>query len=288
MVRFLVLLAALALARGDFLAPAGKPAAKDAVSAAEDDSADDEYATATSTLNVTMDKTGPLGMHVEESDDSDGLKIKEIQATGLAAKYNEAHPTQKIKAGMDIVEINGATDTDAIGEELRSSKHLVMRLQQTTEYRRHCDAKKTAELLKSKGDAPWKPQKAEPAAGKEFSGQTMDEIDAQLAATDQKSNVDNEEFLLGLLIMHQTAGDWLPEQFLDAVCDLSRDSSMIRSLYWHHNDHEPMAAQLAALMDEERKFMAPTVAPPMLEPGDFQAAMGKMTASVSRHGATKK
>lgn len=282
MARSLILLAALALVRGNFLAPA-----KDAPSTAEDNSADDEYATATTTLNVTMDKMGPLGMHVEESDDSDGLKIKEILPTGLVTKYNEAHPTQKIKAGMEIVEINGATDSDAIGEELRSSKHLVMRLQQTTEYRRHCNAAKTAEVVKSKGDAPWKPQKApEPSSGKEFSGQTMDEIDAQLAATDQKSTVDNEEFLLGLLIMHQTSDDWIPEQFLDAVCDLSRDSQMIKSLYWHHNDHEPMAAQLAAMMDEERKFMAPTVAPPMVEPGDFQAAMGKMM--VSKHGATKK
>jgi len=288
MAKSIFLLAAFAFAHGRFLAPDGKPA-ESAPELAEDDSADDEYATATMTLNVTMDKSSSLGMHVEESDDSDGLKIKEIQPTGLVAKYNDAHPTQKITVGMDIVDINGATDTDAIGEEIRSAKHLVMQFQKTTEYRRHCGAAKTAELLKGKDKAPWKPQKAPAAAaGKQFSGETMDQIDAQLAATDQKSTVDNEEFLLGLLIMHQTSDDWIPEQFLDAVCDLSHDSPMIESLYWHHNDHEPMAAQLAALMDEERKFMAPTVAPPMLEPGDFQAAMGKMTGSVSKHSATKK
>lgn len=290
MVRTVVFLASVALASCRFLAPAGKLAVEAQPDVVADDAADDDddIATATSTLNVTLDKTGPLGMHVADSDDSDGLKIKDIQATGLVAKYNEAHPAQKIVPGMDIIDINGATDSDAIGEEIRSATHLAMKLEKTTEYRRHCKAKATAALLKAKDSAVQAPQKKQASASVAGKGSTMDEIDAQLEATDQKSLVDNEEFLLGLLIMHQTSGDWIPEQYLDAVCDLAHGSPMITRLYFHHSDSEPMAAQLAAMMDEERKTMQPTSAPPMLQPGDFSATIGKMMASANKHGATKK
>mmetsp|Transcript_68892 Transcript_68892/g.175038 ORF Transcript_68892/g.175038 Transcript_68892/m.175038 type:complete len:208 (+) Transcript_68892:51-674(+) len=86
---------------------------------------------------------------------------------------------------------------------------------------------------------------------------------AQMEASDRKQLVDNEEFLLGLLIMHQTRHNWSYEQELDAICDLAKGSVVITKLYKHHTRTEPMSAQLARMMDEERKLMKPTSAPPL-------------------------
>jgi len=89
-----------------------------------------------------------------------------------------------------------------------------------------------------------------------------------LEATNRQSLIQNEEFMLGLLTMHQTRGDWLYEQSLDAVCSLANESPLIKKLYKHHDPHKPLALQFALLMDEERKTMAPTKAPPMPEGPD--------------------
>merc|ERR1719337_827157 len=86
---------------------------------------------------------------------------------------------------------------------------------------------------------------------------------AQLEATNRKQLVENEEFLLGLLIMHQTRQNWSLEQQLDAICDLAHDSPLITKLYKHHSKTESLSAQLANMMDEERKKMKPTSAPPL-------------------------
>jgi len=86
-----------------------------------------------------------------------------------------------------------------------------------------------------------------------------------LEASNRQSLIKNEEFLLGLMTMHQSRGDWLPQQFLDAVCTLANDSPLIKKLYKHHDPNKPLALQFAMMMDEERKTMAPTKAPPMEE-----------------------
>merc|ERR1719331_1105643 len=98
---------------------------------------------------------------------------------------------------------------------------------------------------------------------------------AAFEASNRKSLIENEEFLLGLLIMHQTRQNWSYEQQLDAICDLAHDSPLITKLYKHHNKNESLATQLAHMMDEERKNMKPTKAPPMSLEGDSVGSLLK-------------
>jgi len=85
----------------------------------------------------------------------------------------------------------------------------------------------------------------------------------RMEATTRKQMVENEEFVLGLLMMHQTRGDWEPEQYQDALCALNSGNPMLVRLYKEHDTKLPLAIQLAKLMDDERKAMAPTRAPPL-------------------------
>uniref|UniRef100_A0A7S0FM90 Uncharacterized protein n=1 Tax=Pyrodinium bahamense TaxID=73915 RepID=A0A7S0FM90_9DINO len=82
-------------------------------------------------------------------------------------------------------------------------------------------------------------------------------------ATDVASLVNEEEFLLGLLLMHERRNNWSVEQELDAICDFARSSPIIEKLYRHHNASESLATQLAKLMDNERKVLGPTKVPPL-------------------------
>jgi len=125
-------------------------------------------------------------------------------------------------------------------------------------FSKHCKPAERAALDKEPAEEP--NQKEAAALDTGFA--------ASLEATNRQSLIQNEEFLLGLLTMHQSRGDWLPEQYLDAVCSLANESPLITKLYKHHDPKKPLALQFALLMDEERKHMAPTRAPPMEEGPD--------------------
>jgi len=101
---------------------------------------------------------------------------------------------------------------------------------------------------------------------------------AQLEATNRKQLIENEEFLLGLLIMHQSRQNWSYEQQMDALCDLAHDSPLITKLYKHHDKTKPLSTQLASMMDEERKNMKPTSEPPMSLGGD---SVGKLLSKLT-------
>jgi len=134
---------------------------------------------------------------------------------------------------------------------------------ETDESWRHCKPAARAALEKASGKAPIEEKKEDgPLA-------------AQLEASNRKSLVENEEFLLGLLIMHQTRQNWSYEQELDAICDLAHDSPLITNLYKNHKKDIPLSTQLATMMDEERKHMKPTVAPPMSLEGDSVGSLIK-------------
>jgi len=109
-----------------------------------------------------------------------------------------------------------------------------------------------------------------------------DMFDAQMEALDRKQLIDNEEFLLGVLIMHQTRDNWSVEQYLDTICAFGDKTPLARQLYWHHKTG-PLAAQFASMMDAERKTMKPTRAPPM----DLDQGVKGLLASVMAPGAKK-
>jgi len=64
----------------------------------------------------------------------------------------------------------------------------------------------------------------------------------------------DEEYVLGLLIMHQK--DWTVEQQLNATLTLKKNSPLLESFYDHHDVKKPLAAQLAALMDKKKAAKA--------------------------------
>ena len=71
----------------------------------------------------------------------------------------------------------------------------------------------------------------------------------------------SEEILLGGVIAHQTRGNWVPEQDMEAVCNFADKQALTRQLYWMRIDaapqswHERVAEQRAEVTDEERKEM---------------------------------
>jgi len=68
-------------------------------------------------------------------------------------------------------------------------------------------------------------------------------------SVEKKQKQQDEEYLLGLLIMHQK--DWSMEQQLNATKTFMHDSVVLRDLYDHHDAGKPLAPQLAAMMDAE-------------------------------------
>jgi len=104
---------------------------------------------------------------------------------------------------------------------------------------------------------------------KALGGSQFDKFNLALEASNQKSVMENEEFLLGLL-MHK---DWSYEQQMDAICDLAGDNPMLIRLYKQHSKTETLAVQLAKLMDEQSKNMPATKAPPLKLEGDSVASI---------------
>lgn len=120
---------------------------------------------------------------------------------------------------------------------------------------RHCPKETRALLDKGETEVP---EAKEAPKGGDFGL-----LDQRMEASKRQSLVDGEEFLLGLMLMHETRGNWCKEQYLDAMCTLAHESPVITQLYHHHDMKRPFSAQLAEMMDAERKKMAPTKAPPL-------------------------
>ena len=60
----------------------------------------------------------------------------------------------------------------------------------------------------------------------------------------------DEEYVLGLLIMHQK--DWTVNQQLNATLRTSNKDPLLEDFYKHHDSSKPLSAQLAALMDKKK------------------------------------
>merc|ERR1719329_1420753 len=64
----------------------------------------------------------------------------------------------------------------------------------------------------------------------------------------------DEEYVLGLLIMHQK--DWTVAQQLNATKSLKKNNHLLEDFYEHHDSSKNLAAQLAALMDKKKAAKA--------------------------------
>jgi hypothetical protein len=67
----------------------------------------------------------------------------------------------------------------------------------------------------------------------------------------EKQEMQNEEYMLGLLILHKT--NWNMTQQVKAVERLSSGSPLLSELLKKHDDKKPLADQLAVLMDKKSK-----------------------------------
>lgn len=142
------------------------------------------------------------------------------------------------------------------------------------DFRHHCKPKDKAALDKMKAeDIPEDASKKNKnKASEKKAGTKFDQFNLALEASNQKSVMENEEFLLGLL-MHK---DWSYEQQMDAICDLAGNNPMLIKLYKQHNKNETLAVQLARAMDEQSKHLARTKAPPLKLEGDSVGDIMKM------------
>eukprot|EP00403_Amphidinium_massartii_P016197 CAMPEP_0178410020 /NCGR_PEP_ID=MMETSP0689_2-20121128/20764_1 /TAXON_ID=160604 /ORGANISM="Amphidinium massartii, Strain CS-259" /LENGTH=217 /DNA_ID=CAMNT_0020031183 /DNA_START=30 /DNA_END=683 /DNA_ORIENTATION=- len=95
--------------------------------------------------------------------------------------------------------------------------------------------------------------------GKDEQKKLMDSLEKTLDAkagelsglTDKVSSKQrklDEEYVLGLLLMHQK--DWSMKQQLNATATFVHSSPLLKELYEHHNASEALAPQLAKLMDD--------------------------------------
>lgn len=133
------------------------------------------------------------------------------------------------------------------------------------DFTRHCKKEDKAALdnMKEQDIEPQASSKAK-GKGKSAADNVLGVFAAQMEASNQKSHMDNQAFLLGLL-MHK---DWSYEQQMDAICDLAHDDPLVIKLYKHHTRKESLATQLARMMDDESAKAAPTKAPPLNLEGD--------------------
>jgi len=69
------------------------------------------------------------------------------------------------------------------------------------------------------------------------------------ADVSKKQQQQDEEYLLGLLILHQK--DWSMDKQLNATQTFMHNSPVLRDLFEHHDASKPLAPQLAVLMDAE-------------------------------------
>lgn len=74
----------------------------------------------------------------------------------------------------------------------------------------------------------------------------------------KKQREQDEEYLLGLLIMHQK--DWSMKQQLNATATFVKDSPLIKELYEHGDQSKSLAPQFAAMLDKVAKSHSPKAA----------------------------
>mmetsp|Transcript_50257 Transcript_50257/g.92862 ORF Transcript_50257/g.92862 Transcript_50257/m.92862 type:complete len:216 (+) Transcript_50257:88-735(+) len=84
---------------------------------------------------------------------------------------------------------------------------------------------------------------------------TLDDKAGQLSSLTDKVNAKqrklDEEYVLGLLLMHQK--DWDMKEQLNATATFMHSSPVLQELYEHHDANQALAPQLAKLMDSSRK-----------------------------------
>jgi hypothetical protein len=146
------------------------------------------------------------------------------------------------------------------------------------DFQHHCPKEAKAELdnMKDEDIEPAQPKKKESKAKPTgAAGAVLTVFESQMDASNQKSRMDNQAFLLGLL-MHK---DWSYEQQMDAICDLAHGDALVIKLYKHHSKKESLATQLARMMDAESAKAEPTKAPPLSLEGD---TVGSILAKVAK------
>jgi len=79
------------------------------------------------------------------------------------------------------------------------------------------------------------------------------------ASTWEKQKQQDEEYLLGLLLLH--AKDWSYARQLNATHSLMKGSPIIEELFLHHDNTTGLAPQLAAMMDKLYSKMPKTESP---------------------------
>eukprot|EP00929_Paragymnodinium_shiwhaense_P114373 TRINITY_DN8273_c0_g1_i1.p1 TRINITY_DN8273_c0_g1~~TRINITY_DN8273_c0_g1_i1.p1 ORF type:complete len:245 (-),score=115.61 TRINITY_DN8273_c0_g1_i1:61-795(-) len=107
---------------------------------------------------------------------------------------------------------------------------------------------KVSSEMKGKGKADQ--QKLMDSLESELDSKAVD-LQKVTNATSVQQQTQDEQYLLGLLNMHQK--DWTMAQQLNATATFMKGSPVIQKLYKQHNASKPLAQQLAALMDDEAK-----------------------------------
>jgi len=96
----------------------------------------------------------------------------------------------------------------------------------------------------------------------------------------KKQQSRDEEYLLGLLMSHR---EWSMKQQLNATHVFMEDSPLIEKLYKHHDDKQPLAGQLAAMMDTAHANATKSGAAPKLSPKSATAAKMFLQLADSLH-----
>jgi len=87
----------------------------------------------------------------------------------------------------------------------------------------------------------------------------------------------DEEYLLGLLLMHQN--NWNMEKQLNATKQFMNKSPVLQKLFEHHDSSKPLAPQLAAMMDVKNKAGVAKVEKTTAE---MRAAAEKLAAAAAK------
>lgn len=90
-----------------------------------------------------------------------------------------------------------------------------------------------------------------------------EELNKGLGQVNEHQQDLDEEYVLGLLIMHQK--DWTVAKQLNATLALKKNNPVLEDFYEHHDSSKPLAAQLAELMDKKKAAKA-SAAPVKHEP----------------------
>jgi hypothetical protein len=95
------------------------------------------------------------------------------------------------------------------------------------------------------------------------------------ADVSKKQQQQDEEYVLGLLIMHRD--NWSMEKQLNATETFMHNSPVLQQLYNHHDASKPLASQLAALMDSKSSVAPAAVSSKNVE----KKKMGKVASDAA-------